>query len=64
MAVAFYNTFFGLTVATTTVIAYLIVSVKQGRELTKIEHTMSSLVDQLLIQGEPRPAAPALRITK
>jgi len=64
VAVAFYNTFFGLTVATTTVIAYLIVSVKQGREMTKIEHTMSSLVDQLLIQGEPRPAAPALRITK
>lgn len=62
VAVAFYNTFFGLTVATVTVVAYLLVSVKQGRDMTKIEHALASLVDQLLVSGEPQK--PALRITK
>lgn len=62
VAVAFYNTFFGLTVATTTVVAYLLVSVKQGRDMTKIEHALASLVDQLLVSGEPQK--PALRVTK
>ncbi len=64
VAVAFYNTFFGLTVATTTVIAYLIVSVKQGREMTKMEHAMSKLVDQLLLTTESRAGSPALRLSK
>jgi biopolymer transport protein ExbB/TolQ len=66
VAVAFYNTFFGLTVATTTVVAYLIVSVRQGREMTKMEHAMNVLVDQLLISPESRAASaqPALRIQK
>jgi biopolymer transport protein ExbB len=65
VAVAFYNTFFGLTVATTTVVAYLIISVKQGREMTRIEHAMSALVDQLLLSSEPRPSQqPALRLSK
>ena len=64
VAVAFYNTFFGLTVATVTVVAYLLVSVKQGRELTRIEHAMSALVDQLLLQGEPRTSQAPLRATR
>lgn len=62
VAVAFYNTFFGLTVATVTVVAYLLVSVKQGRDMTKIEHALAQTVDQLLVSGEPQK--PALRITK
>jgi biopolymer transport protein ExbB/TolQ len=48
VAVAFYNTFFGLTVATVTVVFYLIVSSKQARDLNKIEHAVAALVDQLL----------------
>lgn len=54
VAVAFYNTFFGLTVATVTVVAYLIISAKQGKELVKIEHAVASLVDQLLSAGKAR----------
>jgi biopolymer transport protein ExbB len=52
VAVAFYNTFFGLTVATVTVVAYLIVSAKQGREMTRMEAATSALVDRLLMSGD------------
>ncbi|MBI4509339.1 MAG: MotA/TolQ/ExbB proton channel family protein [Deltaproteobacteria bacterium] len=64
VAIAFYNTFFGLTVATVTAVAYLIVSSKQGKELTRMEHAVSSLIDQLLTAPEPRSRgeAPVLRI--
>ena len=58
VAIAFYNTFFGLTVATTTVVAYLLVSAKQGRELTRMEHVVASLIDKLLTtqaHSEPGP---------
>jgi biopolymer transport protein ExbB/TolQ len=61
VAVAFYNTFFGLTVATVTVVAYLIISGKQGRELTRMEHATSSLVDQLLTASDAHQPQPALR---
>jgi biopolymer transport protein ExbB len=57
VAVAFYNTFFGLTVATVTVVAYLLVSAKQGRELTRMEAAISMLVDRLLIAGDSHSAA-------
>ena len=57
VAVAFYNTFFGLTVATVTVVAYLLVSAKQGRELTRMEAATAALVDRLLITGDTRNAA-------
>jgi biopolymer transport protein ExbB/TolQ len=56
VAVAFYNTFFGLTVATVTVVAYLLVSAKQGRELTRMEAATSALVDRLLLAREPKAA--------
>ena len=64
VAVAFYNTFFGLTVATTTVVAYLIVSTVQGRGLTRMEHVVATLVDQLLTSPEARASAPVLRVQK
>lgn len=54
VAVAFYNTFFGLTVATVTVVAYLIISAKQGREMTRMEAATSSLVDRLIISNSPQ----------
>jgi biopolymer transport protein ExbB/TolQ len=57
VAVAFYNTFFGLTVATVTVVAYLLVSAKQNRELTRMEQSTASLVDRLLLATEARAAA-------
>lgn len=56
VAVAFYNTFFGLTVATVTVVAYLIVSVRQGREMVRIEHALAQTVD-LLLSHDARAAA-------
>jgi biopolymer transport protein ExbB/TolQ len=59
VAVAFYNTFFGLTVATVTVVAYLIVSSKQGKEMVKLEHAVASLVDQLLSAGKSRAGVSA-----
>ena len=57
VAVAFYNTFFGLTVATVTVVAYLLVSAKQNREMTRMEQSTASLVDRLLMATEARAAA-------
>ena len=57
VAVAFYNTFFGLTVATVTVVAYLIVSVKQGRDLTKIESALARIIDLVLLSPEQRAQA-------
>lgn len=66
VAVAFYNTFFGLTVATVTVVAYLFVASKQNKEMTKMEHAVASLVDQLLSQPDTRGQSPkpALRVSK
>jgi biopolymer transport protein ExbB len=57
VAVAFYNTFFGLTVATVTVVAYLFVSSKQGREMTRMEAATSALVDRLIITSDAHGAA-------
>ena len=57
VAVAFYNTFFGLTVATVTVVAYLLVSSKQGREMTRMEAATSALVDRLLTASDAQNAA-------
>jgi len=54
VAVAFYNTFFGLTVATVTVAGYLIVAFKQGKEMTKIESSVAALIDLLLSTGKAR----------
>lgn len=60
VAVAFYNTFFGLTVATITVVAYLIVFSKQSKELTRIEATAATIVDHLLTSPETRAPARGL----
>jgi biopolymer transport protein ExbB len=57
VAVAFYNTFFGLTVATITVVAYLFISAKQGREMTRMEAATSALVDRLLTSSDGKGPA-------
>jgi biopolymer transport protein ExbB/TolQ len=54
VAVAFYNTFFGLTVATVTVVAYLIIFSKQGKEMVRIESATAAVVDHLLLQPDAR----------
>jgi biopolymer transport protein ExbB/TolQ len=54
VAVAFYNTFSGLTVATITVIAYLLISSKQTREMTRMEAATATVVDHLLVSPESR----------
>lgn len=66
VAIAFYNTFFGLTVATVTIVAYLFVSSKQGKEMVRMEHAVATLIDQLLIAPESRGSSPkpALRVSK
>ena len=57
VAIAFYNTFFGLTVATVTVVAYLLISAKQGREMTRMEAASSALIDRLVTVSESQGAA-------
>jgi len=52
VAVAFYNTFFGLTVATMTIVAYLVVSAKQGAEFTRMESAMATVIDHILLSPE------------
>jgi biopolymer transport protein ExbB/TolQ len=67
VAVAFYNTFFGLTVATITVVAYLIVFSKQSKEMTRMEAATAVVVDHLLLLPEARkqarPAAHAAAVS-
>jgi hypothetical protein len=45
------------------VVAYLGISVTQGRALTRLEHALASLIDQLLLPAELRSGAesPAAR---
>ena len=64
VAVAFYNTLFGLSVATTAVIAFLVVSIKQNGELNKLEYATATLIDALIGAGEKRSPAPALRVQR
>jgi len=54
VAVAFYNTFFGLTVATVIVAAYLLIAAKQAKDMTLMEHSVASLIDLLLSTGKAR----------
>lgn len=61
VAVAFYNTFFGLTVATVTVVTYLLISAKQGREMIRMEAATSALVDHLLVASDAHRAAERAR---
>ncbi|MCS6914887.1 MAG: MotA/TolQ/ExbB proton channel family protein [Myxococcales bacterium] len=61
IAIAFYNTFFGLAVAVGTVFAYMIISGRQSRILTAMEQATTRLVDHLASQrtGAQRRGATA-----
>ncbi len=64
VAVAFYNTFFGLTVATVTVVAYLIVSGKQNRGMVRMEAATAAVIDQLLLSPDARAGRPDARVAR
>lgn len=51
IAVAFYNTFFGLIVAVAAIFIYMLVSGRQGKILTVMEQASTRLVDHLSSQG-------------
>lgn len=50
IAIAFYNTFFGLTVAVLIIIAYMFILGKQNKLMAQMELGAAKLVDQLLMQ--------------
>lgn len=50
IAVAFYNTFFGLSVAVVTVFAYMVISGRQSRVLSVMETATARLIDFLASQ--------------
>lgn len=50
ISIAFYNTFFGLTVAVLIIIAYMMILGKQNTLLAQMELGTAKLIDQLLMQ--------------
>lgn len=50
ISIAFYNTFFGLTVAVLIIIAYMMILGKQNHLLGQMELGTAKLIDQLLMQ--------------
>lgn len=50
ISIAFYNTFFGLTVAVLIIIAYMMILGKQNTLLAQMELGSAKLIDQLLMQ--------------
>ena len=54
ISIAFYNTFFGLTVAVGIIFIYMMVSGRQSKVLVEMEQAVTILVDHLSTQ---RPAA-------
>ena len=55
-AIAFYNTFFGLSVAVVTIFAYMLIAGRQGRLLSVMETATARLIDCL---ASHRPAGTA-----
>ncbi|MBI2376708.1 MAG: MotA/TolQ/ExbB proton channel family protein [Deltaproteobacteria bacterium] len=50
ISIAFYNTFFGLTVAVFIIIAYMFILGRQNKLLAQMELGSAKLIDQLLMQ--------------
>ncbi|MCC7381199.1 MAG: MotA/TolQ/ExbB proton channel family protein [Deltaproteobacteria bacterium] len=50
ISIAFYNTFFGLTVAVLIIIAYMFILGKQNKLMGTMELGSAKLIDQLLVQ--------------
>lgn len=50
IAIAFYNTFFGLTVAVSIIVLYMMVLGRQNKLIGQMEYGTSKLIDQLLLQ--------------
>lgn len=52
ISIAFYNTFFGLTVAVGIIIAYMFILGRQNKLIGQLELGSAKLIDQLLIQQQ------------
>jgi biopolymer transport protein ExbB len=50
ISIAFYNTFFGLTIAVLIIIAYMFILGKQNKLMAQMELGSAKLIDQLLMQ--------------
>ena len=48
IAIAFYNTFFGLTVATMGIVTYLILLTRMNAAMALLEHSASKVIDTIL----------------
>jgi biopolymer transport protein ExbB len=57
ISVAFYNTFFGLTVAVAIIGFYMIILGRQNKMLAQMEFGTAQLVDQLLLNQQGQKAA-------
>jgi biopolymer transport protein ExbB/TolQ len=60
ISIAFYNTYFGLTIAVLVIIAYMMILGKQNKLMGQMELGSAKLVDQLLVQqslGKEKAAA-------
>jgi biopolymer transport protein ExbB/TolQ len=55
ISIAFYNTFFGLTVATVCVVFYLILLVKTNQSVAVMERSMGEVIDSILWFRDSRP---------
>lgn len=53
ISIAFYNTFFGLVVATTGIVCYLVLLAKTNRLLALLERSAASVLDILLWHRDP-----------
>jgi biopolymer transport protein ExbB len=57
IAIAFYNTFFGLVVATMGIVFYLVLLAKMNSTVSVMEHSAATLVDDILMSRARRPNA-------
>jgi biopolymer transport protein ExbB/TolQ len=61
ISIAFYNTFFGLTVAVLIIVAFMLIVGRQNRLLSQMELGSAKLVDQLLLQQSMDKQNPSKR---
>jgi biopolymer transport protein ExbB len=61
ISIAFYNTFFGLTVAVMVIVAYMMILGKQNTLMQQMEHGSAKMIDRLLVHqsmgGEMKKSA-------
>lgn len=55
IAIAFYNTFFGLTVATIGIVCYLLLLAKMNNAMALMEESAATVVDSIILQQRHQP---------